>query len=217
MYSLLLAAALFAGVVAIVCDYRQLEWQKYLFKPLPALLMLPVVLTAEVSGFLGPVFAAALGFSAAGDVLLIKPHRFLAGLLAFLVAHLFYVAAFYDLLHQFDLWPRYVTMLPLTAWGGVLFWLLRPRLGRLAMPVLVYISIVTLMVWLALELHFFLHSVGSFLLAAGALAFALSDTVLALNRFRTPFVSAQAIVLGSYFSAQVCLAFGVLLIYVVPT
>lgn len=204
-----LVGALFAAAASIVSEYRGLERQKYLFKPLPVLLMIPVVLSAPVEFNTKLWFIVALIASAVGDVLLIESQRFLIGLVAFLLAHLAYIFGISSVL---EATPRLWLILPLTAWGGVLFFVLRPHLKELALPVLGYITIITVMVWLALELHFNVRSQGSSFIALGAIAFALSDTTLALDHFRKPFAVAKLTVLGSYFLAQISLAFGLLFI-----
>ncbi len=50
---------------------------------------------------------------------------------------------------------------------------------------------------------------GALLACAGAVLFVVSDSVLAVNRFRRPFAAAQAVVLGTHFSAQYLIALSV--------
>lgn len=200
-----LAVALIAASASIISEYRGLTLQRYFFKPLPVLLMLAVVFAAPaVAPLIKWLFAGALVASAIGDVLLIDRQRFVYGLLAFLVAHVGYIFGIWWLLEQA---PRVLMVLPLTLWGGVLFWLLRDDLKELAFPVLVYISIILVMVWLAIELHHQVPSHGTRLLVLGAVSFGLSDTVLAIDHFRRPFRAARLVVLTLYYTAQFCIAF----------
>ena len=77
-------------------------------------------------------------------------------------------------------------------------------------PVSIYIVVIANMGWLALERFNSTPTLGTFLAAMGALLFMISDGVLALNKFRKPFFSAELIVLSTYFIAQWLLAISVI-------
>lgn len=116
---------------------------------------------------------AGLCLSAAGDVLLLAASRrgFLAGLVAFLLAHLAYAAAF---------WPAasrspWTAAAILAATALALRWLW-PHLGSMRLPVAAYCAVIGLMLWLAL-------GVGRPEIRLGALLFWLSDLLVARNRF----------------------------------
>ena len=79
--------------------YQGPEWQVYLFKPLTTSLVLLLALTAPPGATTRyrRAIGAGLALSLVGDVLLMLPgDRFVAGLIAFLAAHLAYLAAFSD-------------------------------------------------------------------------------------------------------------------------
>ena len=77
-------------------------------------------------------------------------------------------------------------------------------------PIIIYISIIAIMGWMAIERLNSIPTLGTFLAAIGAVLFMMSDAVLALNKFRKPFVSAELIVLTTYFTAQWLLAISVI-------
>ena len=199
-----------AAVAAIVSEYRGAWLQRYAFKPVPVLLMLiAVAMASSVPALVRWCFAGALLASAIGDVLLIDRRRFVYGLLAFLLAHIAYIFGIWFLL---DAPPRVLYVLPLTIWGGTLFWYLRRNLHALEFPVLIYIAVILVMIWLAGEHLFQSSSLGAKLLFAGAISFGLSDTLLAIDHFRQPFRAARAAVLSTYYVAQCCLACALLVL-----
>ena len=76
-------------------------------------------------------------------------------------------------------------LLPFAVWGVIAFLILNPYLGDLLLPVAVYIVAIVIMMWRAAALVGAQGKSQDFELAAllGALAFGLSDTLLAFNHF----------------------------------
>ena len=112
-------------------------------KPFPALALAAWV-ALRCPRPLGRLTAAGLVFSAVGDVVL-ETGLFLPGLLAFLAAHLAYVAAFLAAERR----PALGRALPFLAWGLGAFAILRPGLGPMAVPVAVYVAVICTMMWRA--------------------------------------------------------------------
>ena len=134
-----------------------------------------------------------LVLSWAGDVLLIfqaNPRAFLAGLVAFLSAHLVYIAAFIymqlSLEHMGQLEIESLAAVGLAFLGSVVYRYLRPGLGKLRLPVLFYILAISVMVHRALVVALAPASTTTFsvLVLGGAALFYLSDAILAINKFR---------------------------------
>ena len=197
--SLLIAAS---AASTIGAEHRNARRAVYLFKPLTTILVLALAAGAPepVSRGYQALVCAGLLFSLAGDVFLMLPRdRFVAGLASFLVAHLFYVAAFA---------PRPQTLAAplvlaaLVAYGIVLMRALWPRLGTLRAPVAVYAAALLVMAWQAAERWVVLDTTPALLAAIGAGLFVVSDSVLAWERFRRRSSYGQAVVLGTYFAAQ---------------
>src|ERR1043165_6191429 len=98
MVVLALTAAVFiSAVLTIRAEYRGPRIQFYVFKPLTVVLIILVALQAkhETGAQYKSLVVGGLLCSLAGDVFLMWPRdRFVAGLVSFLVAHLFYIAAF---------------------------------------------------------------------------------------------------------------------------
>ncbi|MDQ3804027.1 MAG: lysoplasmalogenase [Acidobacteriota bacterium] len=195
---LVLASAL----LAIRAEYRGPRPYVYLFKPLTVCLIILVALQTKFGtpGAYRSLVVAGLLCSLAGDVFLMLPRdRFVQGLVSFLVAHAFYFAAFAA---DGARGPSALAAAALAVYGALMVGLLWPRLGRLRGPVVVYVAVILLMAWQAVNRWLTDGPPGSGLAAAGALLFVASDSLLAWNRFRGNFRAAQALVLGTYFAAQ---------------
>jgi uncharacterized membrane protein YhhN len=152
---------------------------------------------------LGRLTAAGLVVSALGDLLL-EMGFFLPGLLAFLAAHVAYVAAFLSA----DRRPALGRAVPFLAWGVLAFGFLGPGLDAMALPVAVYVAVICAMMWRAAA------RVGSpgtpaqaaLLGLAGAVAFGASDTLIAFDRFVTPIPGARWAIMLLYWLGQTGLA-----------
>ena len=198
-------AALATGL-HLRAEYRGPRWQVYLFKPLiaTALLLLAVFSPAAQGARYQLAIVLGLACSLVGDIFLMLPgERFLQGLGSFLVAHLAYLVAFSS---GTPIATTPVFLLPLLAAAAVLLRVLWPSLGRLRLPVLLYTGTILVMAWQAWGRQQVLQTPGSMMAAIGATLFMVSDAILALNRFRHPFPSAQAWVMTTYATAQALIA-----------
>jgi uncharacterized membrane protein YhhN len=146
------------------------------------------------------MIVAGLLFSLAGDVLLMLPSdRFAAGLASFLVAHLFYIAAFAA---DAGFGSAPLALLPFVLGCAALYLLLRPNLGRLEIPVLLYMLVIAVMAWQAVARWLAVGQLGALLACIGAVLFVVSDAALALNRFHRPIPAASLLKRSTYFGGQ---------------
>jgi uncharacterized membrane protein YhhN len=180
----------------------------WIFKPLTTLLILAAVLVLPSAGggALRSLVAVALVFSLTGDVLLMLPRRvFVAGLCAFLVAQLTYVAAFGSQLTWRPFLLLYV--FPVAALAAGVSRFLWPYLGRLKVATTFYVAAIALMALSAIcRLHGAEVSAASAAWGvAGGLLFLIADTLLASRRFAARAVP-YVVELGTYYAAQWCLA-----------
>lgn len=179
--------------------------QLYVLKPASTLLVIVLSLLGSGEGWRGMdayrrLVVGGLLFSLAGDVFLMLPDdRFVAGLAAFLVAHLCYLGAF---TRGAGFTTSNTTALPLAAAGATLLGLLWPTLGAMRLPVLVYLVAILAMAWQALERSRLLSHDGAGWAAAGAVLFLASDASLGIDRFMAPIPGAPVVVLGTYYLAQ---------------
>jgi uncharacterized membrane protein YhhN len=156
----------------------------------------------------GRAVVIALVLSWWGDVLLIPRAQriFLAGILAFLSAHLAYAAAF--LVRGVSVAWLVGSALPLGALGGVVgrYFVERAPAG-LRRAVVAYVGVLSTMVALAIASY---GRRGGLLVPIAAVAFYLSDLSVALNRFVKPSMVHRAWGTPLYFGAQLVFAATVL-------
>jgi uncharacterized membrane protein YhhN len=155
---------------------------------------------------------AGLILCMAGDVFLIfffAKIPFLAGLVSFLAGHLLYTIAFFNLAGSGKV--GWIFMACFTAISGGAFVWLRPHLGKMLIPVLAYIAIITAMVIGAAALAGTetVPFPGRALAFAGALLFYVSDIFVARQRFVTQNFFNRAVGLPLYFTAQFLIAFSI--------
>jgi uncharacterized membrane protein YhhN len=207
----LLASVLFAAGLAIRAHYLDAgrHWQVYVFKPLATLLVLALALSqpASLPAYRWAV-VGGLVFSTVGDIFLMLPRdRFVAGLASFLVAHLFYIFAF-SIGVPFGTAP--LLWLPFLAAGGAVVAAIRRGLApALRGAVIAYLVVIAAMAGQAAGRWHALGGDAALAAALGAALFVVSDSVLAINRFRAQFYAARALTLGTYWTAQVLIALSV--------
>jgi len=146
-----------------------------------------------------------------GDLALALPGRvaFRIGLAAFLAGHLCYVAAFWIFLPA-RFWPPFI-WLPLAAGALVVWFWLKPHLGKMKIPVALYIVVITIMMgtgWLA-SITAALPAPAGWLIFPGALMFYFSDLFVARTRFVAPGFINRLLGLPMYYAGQFLLAFSV--------
>jgi uncharacterized membrane protein YhhN len=153
--------------------------------------------------------AVALVFSWAGDVFLISSDMFIAGLVSFLVAHIFYIIA-YQKTGAASGTLKPLDIIKFVLFGGVLIWVLYPGLGDMLIPVLVYaLVLLTMGVWAHKRRG--ATSMTSFaLVAAGAILFVVSDSLIAVNKFVFEVPTERILVMSTYIAAQYLIVQGLL-------
>jgi len=197
-----LAAVVASGaLLTLVGKYGDIAWLVWVFKPLTTGLLCWVAWRRGLGGDrYAQLVTVGLLLSLAGDVLLIAPSMFIAGLVAFLLAHLCYIGAFATGVGFF---PRLQPFAAAAVVAGAVLLVLWPTLpGSLRMPVLAYVVAIGLMVGQAHARAAVAGLRENRRAAAGASLFLLSDGLLAIDRFHTSFAAAPLLVLGSYWAAQ---------------
>jgi uncharacterized membrane protein YhhN len=172
---------------------------RLLSKPVPALALAALVLSGRRDGY-AAALAGGLTLSALGDVLLEVPGHFVAGLATFLCAHLAYTAAFF--LDGRRL--RLGRVLPFAMWLLGAYVMIRPGLGEMTVPVVVYMLAIGTMMWRAAA-RWGDHP-GATAALAGAVLFGLSDTLIAIDRFRVPLPGAPYAIILLYWAGQAGIA-----------
>ncbi len=197
-----------SAAFAISGKYQRSKFVHYAFKPLTMIMIISLAWERTVGhpSAYGYLILAGLCLSLFGDVfLMLSPRYFRPGLMAFLAAQVLYISAFSRNLGVLSFAPLWIIL----TYAVLVFLVLYRGLGKYRWPVLVYILTISGMSWLALNRHFSRLDQNSLPAAIGAFLFLASDSVNAFNRFRKPFGSAQAIILSTYFAAQLLFALSV--------
>lgn len=171
-----------------------------LVKPMPVLALLGWLHDAPPNEYRRWI-SLGLIFSLVGDVLLAWPQDlFVFGLGAFLVAHLAYLKAYLSDCRRLAVLPLIIAL----STGAVLLGILISNgLGPLLVPVIVYGTAISAMLWRALaRLGTDVSKRSALLAAAGAVAFVFSDSVIGINRFVAPFHAAPYVIILSYWLGQ---------------
>jgi uncharacterized membrane protein YhhN len=155
----------------------------------------------------GAFVALGLLLSAVGDVSLVFPTGFLVGLSAFLLAHLCYIATFAPGAAVTPLSIAAAVALVVVGAGMLRYLWPHVRHSRVRFPMVVYVAALTSMTWCAVA-RGTVSGAGAAEAAAavGAVSFLVSDGVLSVNRFARPFAGAHAVVMVTYYAAQMLIA-----------
>jgi uncharacterized membrane protein YhhN len=200
--------------VLVVGEYRDANRLRFTAKPLASLAFILVGVCAATRGEIHEFEMAVLAglvLGAIGDVALLSPHGFLAGLGAFLLGHLAYAVAVGTYLSP-RTWLHAAggyAIVPVVVGLGVLAWLW-PKLGSLRIPVIAYVAVILTMVVSAIA--FMRTEVGGMdlhrreLFALGAVLFFASDLAVARDKFVAKGFVNRAWGLPVYYAGQLLIA-----------
>lgn len=196
----LIAATLVVAVadwVAVALERRTVE---YVLKPLTMAVLIAAAIAADpvVSGPARGWIVAGLVCSLVGDVFLMLEDHFVEGLAAFLVGHVAYVVALWQLGVE---WPRFAVGVVLVAVlvaviGRPIVVGARRRDERLTIPVGAYITVISVMVASAI-------GTGIWIAVVGAALFYASDAVIGISRFVRDFPHSRLVVMTTYHLGQI--------------
>jgi uncharacterized membrane protein YhhN len=190
-----LACAAFLAL-HLAAERRGIAWLRAAAKLGASATFVALALALGPQGRFGLAVLVALALSLLGDALLLSARKpaFLAGLVAFLLAHVAYVVAFAPRSRPSPL----VLAAILAVTAGVVRWLW-PHAGELRVPVLAYAAVIAAMLWLAL-------GVPRVAVQAGAALFWLSDLTVARDRFVRDSFANRLVGLPLYYAGQLLLA-----------
>ncbi|MGG1636136.1 lysoplasmalogenase [Paenibacillus sp. NRS-1760] len=198
---LLIAAIIISGLGYLFALADENMMMRWIFKPGTIILM--ILLAATIRNVSKPyknLIIIGLFLSAIGDCFLLLSGKqwFTFGLVAFLFAHLAYVAAFVTRWR----FSRYhlLALIPIAAYSFLLLNRLHTDIlvggnAGLWIPVLIYVVVISIMIWSAVISR-------SWIAVTGAILFFMSDSLLAWNMFVTSISWAGYGVMISYYLAQ---------------
>ena len=197
----LITAAIALAILNTAMEALGVRAAVYAFKPLATLALVALVLRVDRTSRYRTWIAAGLAASLAGDILLMLPQGlFVPGLVAFLVAHLCYIAAFSG--EGIARRASWLAAVPVYAAAGIVLVTLWPSLGAMRVPVACYVAVISTMSWRAIARWQLLRTPWTAYAAVGSLFFLISDSTLAFRRFVAPFPGATFVILATYYAAQ---------------
>lgn len=204
------------GLTDFVANTYSISMLAMVVKPLliPCLLYLFLTETNFAKAHNSRLLIVGLIFCWLGDVLLMFEYKdsifFILGLAGFLIGHIFYILYFSKLsvVPQKLKEKKMMMLLPVLLYVLLLLYILYPSLGDLKIPVIVYAIVLASMLSMALWQSQKIDSAIARLFIAGAISFVLSDSLLALNKFSHPFISAGFLIMFTYCLAQYLIVLG---------
>ena len=209
LFALFIVIAL-AYLLTVIFDFPVAT---FYLKPFLLLPLLVATIFSETFSHKSILFAA-LAFCWAGDVLLLFANRdgiyFILGLVAFLIGHLFYILLFIKMIKSSGKKVRLNVpfLILILLYLVAFYWLMSPRLGAMLVPVMVYAVAISSMLYCAFMLRSVIPKANAFFIFSGAIAFVISDSILAVNKFYTPIPFSGFLIMITYIYAQGAIVWG---------
>jgi uncharacterized membrane protein YhhN len=181
--------------------------------PLSALFVLVALVVPHPDPTYFKLILAGLVFGLVGDVCLALPGKraFMAGLVAFLLGHVWYIIAFAHLVSPRE-WLTIAVPVLIAIAVVILLWL-RPHVGAMLVPVIAYTIVISVMLigaWAVLHNPLITKNCAR-IIWAGSLLFYASDLFVARDRFVKQEFLNRLIGLPLYYAGQFLLAFSIML------
>lgn len=201
---LVLVAVIAAGLLFVG---RALDLPDLVFyaKPVPVVVM-AILLARTRPDRLGRLVALGLLASGLGDVLLELSDGFVAGIAAFAAAHLLYIGAM--LSEPAGRRLALARQIPFVLWVGAMLAYVAPRVGALGGPFIAYGVIIGVMMGRSVARLSRPPRLDEGLMAAGAVLFGASDSLIALSRAGVPVPAEGTLIIALYWAGQALIAWG---------
>ncbi len=217
MIIFLIAAFIFAALEALAL---QKNWFRLEVIAKPGVMISLFLWLWLSAGLDGALFWFGLGIllSLVGDVLLMisLDKFFLAGLAAFLLAHMAYIVGFNNPIPGMDFFG--IVFAVMIGLGGariirrILDRLPATGQGQMRIPIIVYSAVISVMLLSAMMklVDISWNAGAAALVSVGAFLFYLSDIILAWNKFVTPIKGGRIYNIAAYHLGQIALIAGVI-------
>ena len=217
MNMLVILALIFAALESYAL-WKGLKKLEYVAKP--AVMVCLFVWLYLSTGLQGLTLWFGLGIliSMVGDILLMisLDRMFIFGLIPFLVAHLAYLVGFQNELMEVSAWSVVLAVIlavsAVRVMRRIVSAIREKGQTRLVIPVIVYSTVITVMLYVAMTTlsNPKWTATSSLLVGVGAFLFYLSDVILAWNKFVSPIKNGRIINIGLYHLGQIGLIAGVI-------
>jgi uncharacterized membrane protein YhhN len=202
-----------AVITNLVAEAVNSDVLRYYSKPLlmPLLAFYYWILGGETNY----AIIVALWIAFAGDLLLLFPERrwfFILGLFAFLICHICYLI-YFTMADAFPsgIHPLFWFVLLIYIFAGIMIYIkIRKDLGNMKFPVIMYMMVIMFLGFVCAARCFKFSGFAFWLPFAGSSLFIISDTILALNRFKKTIPNHGLYIMITYIAAQVMIILGIL-------
>jgi len=213
----LITAFIFAVLEALAL-WKQWLKLEYLAKPAVMIILFLWLWTSTGLNGASLWFGIGILLSLAGDVfLLISLDRlFLAGLVAFLLAHLAYLVGFNIPIPEISAWGFVLAVIVGLGGVRVIRRIIAPLAAsgqaRMRMPIIIYSTVISLMLLSAMMkmTDITWNANAATLVGVGAFLFYVSDIILAWHKFVAPIQYGRIYNIGAYHLGQIMLIAGVI-------
>jgi uncharacterized membrane protein YhhN len=208
------------AAIEVFAEATQHDMLRFIFKPLLMIILIAFYIKSMEGGWnkIHKIMVAAFAFSWVGDVALMfvryNENFFLVGLVGFLITHVLYIVAFMDVTDKQTapfLKTTPLILIPFVLYfAGLLYYVFPAVPGDFKIPVAVYSATIAAMVISAVNRKGRVNATSFAYVMAGGLMFMLSDSIIAINKFKAPFSTAGIFIMILYIAGQYAIAQGML-------
>lgn len=204
------------SIIYIIILFFGKEHVAWFLKPF-LLLFLIIAVYLQKQFTTKKILLIALTLSWIGDIILMFADHgeiyFIAGLIAFLLSHIFYIILFrkqvVSILNKNKITFWLGTSLIILYLGAMMLILL-PNLGDLKIPIFIYAFTISIMLFCALNGFLHWQKPANKYILIGAIFFVTSDSILAFNKFYFPLPNNSFLIMSTYLVAQYLITSGIL-------
>jgi uncharacterized membrane protein YhhN len=197
------------GLLFMFSTYTSCSLLQFILKAsiIPSLIVFFIISRGKMHYAEDKYILGALIFSWIGDILLQIRNGgemfFLLGLLSFLITHIFYTIVFLSAKGEFLFLKKKQTLIiVIIIYGALTIYTIMPGLGTMQIPVTIYGIIITGMVIAALSRFGNVNDASYLYVFLGAVLFLISDSLIAISRFKQAFPYSELFIMSTYVTGQ---------------
>lgn len=189
------------SIIEITGVYLDSSMLQTIFKPM-IILSLMALYYFSVSKK-NNLYLLALAFSFLGDVFLLdKNNMFIYGIVAFLVTQVLYIYIIVKQMEKPSFFHKYLYAFLFANYVVYLIVLLKPNLGEMLYPVVIYGITIAIFGWVATLNYVTKRTKLTLVLMLGAILFITSDSMIALHKFHESKIFYPITIMSTYVLAQ---------------
>ena len=189
------------SIIEIIGVYLESSMLQTIFKPM-IILSLMALYYFSISKK-NNLYLLALAFSFLGDVFLLdKNNMFIYGIAAFLLTQVLYIYIIVKQMQKPSHFHKYLYAFLFVNYVVYLIVLLKPNLGEMLYPVIIYGVTIAIFGWVATLNYVTKRTKLALVLMLGAVLFIVSDSMIALHKFHESKTFYPIAIMSTYVLAQ---------------